>query len=327
MTRKVCFFHRTDLDGFCSAALVKLAYPETELVGIDYADGKNAEILIREHNLADAEVWMVDFSLQPFSEMLKLVECCKKLIWCDHHKHAIDEVLNGFTKEAKLALAYERSRFETWIDTKFAGCELTFKALEKDLTIGGKTPPRFVTLLGQYDRWDHSDPDTTPFQYGMREVDADPSKLNWEDRKNNIWYELMLEHQLGPCLVLRETIERGKTILKYVTKDNKGLSESSWFVCHVGDLKCLAVNKLGGNSQVFDAIWNPEEYDAMLLYGFNGKMWRISLYTTKDIDVGAICKNLGGGGHAKAAGFTRLDFPFETVGQMGNGRSIMRLIP
>lgn len=326
MTRRVCLFHSKDLDGHCSGALVKMAYPETELVGIDYADGKNAEMLICEHNLADAEVWMVDFSLQPFSEMLKLLEGCEKLIWCDHHKHAIDELLNGETREAQLALTYTRERFETFIDSKLAGCELTFKALERNPLIGEKNTPRFVKLLGRYDVWDHSNNDTVPFQYGMREIETDPCNLVWSRKEFNIWQALINDHQTQRNNNLFERIDCGLTILKYVAKDNKGLSESSWFLCHVGDLKCMAVNKLGGNSQVFDAIWNPEEYDAMLLFGFNGKMWRVSLYTSKDIDVGAVCKKLGGGGHAKAAGFTRPDFPFETVGLMGNGRSIMRLI-
>lgn len=327
MTRRVCLFHSKDLDGHASGALVKMAYSETELVGIDYADGKNAEMLIREHNLTDAEVWMVDFSLQPFSEMMKLLEGCKKLVWCDHHKHAIDELLNGETREAQLALTYTRERFETFIDSRFAGCELTYKALESNPLIGERNIPRFVTLLGRYDVWDHQDPDTIPFQYGMREYVTNPCQLDWEPNaylgQGNIWQEL---HTYDRELVVN-IVNKGQTILGYVAKDNKGLSESSWFLCHVGGLKCMAVNKLGGNSQVFDAVWNPEEYDAMLLFGFNGKMWRVSLYTSKDIDVGAVCKKLGGGGHAKAAGFTRPDFPFETVGLMGNGRSIMKLVP
>ena len=328
MTRRVCFFHRTDLDGHCSGALVKMAYPETELVGIDYADGKNAEMLIRKHNLADAEVWMVDFSLQPFVEMLKLVEGCKKLIWCDHHKSAIEE----YKKNSSLY----NGEFERYIDPNYksnnpqnlsAGCELTFKALEQNPRIGEKIPPRFVKLLGRFDVWDHTDQDVIPFQYGMREVETNPCKLDWSYNSRNIWQALIYNHQMGESYLMIEKINCGKTILSYVAKDNKGLSKSSWFLCHVGDLKCMAVNKLGGNSQVFDAVWNPEEYDAMLLFGFNGKMWRVSLYTTKDVDVGAVCKKLGGGGHAKAAGFTRPDFPFECIGLMGNGRSIMRLIP
>ena len=33
-----CFYHSADLDGQCSGAIVKLARPDCELVGIDYGD-------------------------------------------------------------------------------------------------------------------------------------------------------------------------------------------------------------------------------------------------------------------------------------------------
>ena len=34
----ICFYHKADLDGVCSAAIVKHFVPECELYGIDYGD-------------------------------------------------------------------------------------------------------------------------------------------------------------------------------------------------------------------------------------------------------------------------------------------------
>jgi nanoRNase/pAp phosphatase (c-di-AMP/oligoRNAs hydrolase) len=42
----------------------------------------------------------------------------------------------------------------------------------------------------------------------------------------------------------------------------------------------------------------------MMPFQFNGKLWTVSLYTTKEhIDVSQIAKKRGGGGHKQAAGF------------------------
>ena len=36
--KPICFYHKADLDGVCSAAIVKHFVPECELYGIDYGD-------------------------------------------------------------------------------------------------------------------------------------------------------------------------------------------------------------------------------------------------------------------------------------------------
>ena len=76
-------------------------------------------------------------------------------------------------------------------------------------------------------------------------------------------------------------------------------------------LKCIAVNKLNTNSQLFDSVWNPEEYDAMLTFGYANGQWTVSLYSDKDdVNVGEVAKKHGGGGHVGAAGFQTDKLPF-----------------
>ena len=81
-----CFYHSADLDGHCSGAIVKLKYPDCEMIGINYGD------IIDINNIhQDEEVFMVDFCLQPFDGMLELNKKAK-LYWIDHHaKGSIDE--------------------------------------------------------------------------------------------------------------------------------------------------------------------------------------------------------------------------------------------
>src|SRR6185369_12703234 len=80
-----CFFHSADFDGKASGAIYKLHYPMIELVGINYGQPFPWETIAEGERVA-----MVDFSLQPFSDMLRLNESCD-LVWTDHHKSAIEE--------------------------------------------------------------------------------------------------------------------------------------------------------------------------------------------------------------------------------------------
>jgi oligoribonuclease NrnB/cAMP/cGMP phosphodiesterase (DHH superfamily) len=140
-----CFYHSSDLDGICSAAIVKYRYPECELIAIDYD---------YNHHIFDSvsvgeTVFMVDFSA--LSEHMRYLKYHTDFIWIDHHKTAIEKC----SKLEPIAGIREIGK---------AACELTWEYL-----FPNKTMPEAVRLLGRYDVWDHSDPNTLPWQYGMRQ--------------------------------------------------------------------------------------------------------------------------------------------------------------
>jgi oligoribonuclease NrnB/cAMP/cGMP phosphodiesterase (DHH superfamily) len=145
-----CFYHSADLDGACSGAIVKMHSPECELIGINYGDAFPWETI-----QPGDEVFMVDFSLSDFNDMLRLRELCGhlNLVWIDHHKSAI---------EARDASGIGFTGFQV---IGKAGCELTWEFMSND------PPPQAVYLLGRYDVWAHHDiPGALEFQYGMRNV-------------------------------------------------------------------------------------------------------------------------------------------------------------
>jgi len=140
-----CFYHSADLDGKCSGAIVRSMW-ECELIGINYGDAFPWDSIEPGETVV-----MVDFCLQPFSEMVRLNELAE-LVWIDHHVSAIREAeACGF--EARLAQVLEVGR---------AGCELAWEHYV------GTEVPKAVRLLGRYDVWDHADPEVWPFTYGMR---------------------------------------------------------------------------------------------------------------------------------------------------------------
>lgn len=270
-----CFYHSADLDGHCSGVLVKMKYPDCELIGINYGDDFPWD------SIETGElIYMVDFSLQPYSEMNKLNVVADTLIWIDHHKSAIEEE-NEWVKAGNTRIMGIRNM------DKFAGCELTWKYFYPNSLI-----PTFVALLGRYDIWDHSDPRTLSFQYGMRQFDTIP--------ENNIkfWKELFDVERVN------QITEQGGIILKHNMVENEKYIKACGFKVELDGLKCIAANKMLTNSMLFTSAWDPEKYHAMLTFGYRKGKWTVSLYSDRDdVDVSAIAKNRGGGGHKGAAGF------------------------
>jgi len=271
-----CFYHSADLDGHCSGAIVKYARTECELVGINYGDEFPWDTIIKNET-----VFMVDFALQPFSDMVRLEKMCN-LIWIDHHKSAIDEAYKvGF-------LAKEQS-----LEIGKGACELVWKFLSIHPV------PTFVKLLAEYDVWNHSDPRTLSFQFGMRLLDTDPNnQYLWESL-----FDVEMVHRIT---------EDGGTILSYTKQENEKYITACGFDTELDGLRCIAINKMLTNSQVFDSVWDTQKYDAMLTFGFRKGKWTVSLYSDKDdIDVSIIAKNRGGGGHKGASGFQCSELPFK----------------
>ena len=276
-----CFYHSADLDGHCSGAIVKFFRPEAECIGINYGDPFPWDRI--EPN---EEVWMVDFTLQPFSDMERLNALCN-LTWIDHHKTAIAEAKDR---------NFKASGGEDWCSTTYAGCELAwFKChgFNGDL-------PKSVFFLGRYDIWKHGDhPGALDFQYGMR------FQENTRPENQEFWKYIFSDHRT------EELINLGRTLRIYEERRNIKVCSASAFDVIFDGLRCIAVNETMGNSLTFASVWDPEKYDAMLCFYWKRTQWTVSLFSDKpDVDVSGVCKARGGGGHTGASGFQCSTLPF-----------------
>lgn len=274
-----CFYHKSDLDGWCSAAIVSYKFPEVALIGIDYGEDFPWPLL-----KADEEVFMVDFSLQPYNFMLELAGKCN-LTWIDHHISAI--------------LDYEFYHLpgsSVVLDPKRAACELCWDYLFLD-----EPMPLAVQLLGRYDVWDHEEEQVLPFQYGMRMRASDPSK------SMSFWDQVFTEF---PNSILHD----GATILVYTQRENEKYVEATSFELDFEGLRFIVSNAQLTGAKLFDVKWNPDQYDAMLVFGWRKGQWNVSMYSDKEgIDVSRIAVKYGGGGHAGACGFQCDELPFELI--------------
>jgi oligoribonuclease NrnB/cAMP/cGMP phosphodiesterase (DHH superfamily) len=285
-----CIYHSADLDGKCSAAIVKGKFPYCELIPYDY--GK--EFPWYKFTNKGEEVFMVDISLPVKSEngndMIHLADSCT-LTWIDHHISSINEAIeNNFDPNGLRRIGE-------------AACELVWQYLYQS------TIPKAVKYLGRYDVWDHSDPNAMIFQNGMKTRDARPTN-------SDFWNSLFFPTSSSEVdKILRD----GILITNFLENENRIYSGGFAFETELEGYKVIAINKGMANSQLFDHVWNPNKHDIMIAFCMrkNGTKWKVSLYTTEDknVDVSLICKKYGGGGHQKAAGFVCNELPFNWIGK------------
>jgi len=295
-----CFYHSADLDGHCSGAIVKAMYENCQMTGINYGQAFPFEAVEKEPG---QEIYMVDFTLQPFEDMERLDKLCK-LIWIDHHKTAIDEA----HKRRFLANGGQL------LEVGEAACELTWKWFHPN-----EIMPVAVHLLGRYDVWDHSDPNTLAFQWGMRQFE------NTLPDNQDFWRDF-ISPDYDTSFVSKMT-EMGRLILKYQQSENAKRCKAYAFetVLYLGhkedaswpthQFNAICINLGMTNSQIFDSVWDSAKYDLMITFCRlkpPAHKWTVSLYSTKpEIDCGTIAKSFGGGGHNGAAGFQCEHLPFE----------------
>jgi oligoribonuclease NrnB/cAMP/cGMP phosphodiesterase (DHH superfamily) len=283
MKKILCIYHSADLDGHCSGAIIKYKFHDAVMYPMDHGDIINWD-KIKKFDI----VYICDFVLNPFSEMIKL-ENMKNihLIWIDHHLSAINDSKNCIIK------------FFGIQKTGIGACELTWKYI-----FPNKQVPKCVKLLSQYDVWDHSHPDTLPFQYGMKAI-GDTHPINKNMYK---WNNVFLSDQK----FIDKTCMDGEAIISYNNNFNRNMCNIQAFETVIDGYKAIACNRGLESSQMFKSIWDNKKYDIMISFYLSKNMhWFISLYTDKEnINVGEIASRYGGGGHKQAAGMDLKKLPF-----------------
>jgi uncharacterized protein len=269
--KPLCLYHRSDLDGKCSGHIVSRFVPEVELLGVEYGDD------LPWDQFEGRTIYLVDFSLQPWSEMERLAKVSEHLIWIDHHKSAIEE--------------YDRSglHLDSRLEMEKAACELCWYYFSSDPI------PRAVWLLGRYDIWQlNADDLVLPFQMGMRLDTWAPDDSRWD-----VFFGTEPEEEIYSIA------KDGDVVLKYQTNTNRRIMSKA-FVHQWQDLCFLVVNADGINSQAFESRFDSEHHHAVMSFFYDGnqRKWTVSMYSPdQSRDLSVLAKKMGGGGHASACGF------------------------
>lgn len=281
---KHIIFHHTDADGYCSNAIVCKSivnqykeWQEVRSVPMDYGEKIPYELIDQAKDV----VYLVDFCFKPNSAVRDLALAMEdRFIWIDHHQTSED-----FIKADPFP-------FTGIVKVGEAACQLCW-----DYFFPNDETPELVQRVAAYDIWDREAFDweeQLALQMQIKNVG-----LLWFD------WERQLRINAASKRFLNQYIEKGKQLLNYEKSRTSANVARSAYPADLKGLKVLALNTQTKGSPQFESL-DLSSYDAVCVYmNVRGIYWECSLYSSQpDVDCAEVCKELGGGGHRGAAGFT-----------------------
>ena len=321
--KTACVYHSIDLDGWMSAAIVRLWFEQrykNDAIILQAPSGDDKvgyrisplETLGNRHYLTMfgynygqpvpdlsgfEQVIMCDISF-PKEEMYNIANRGSiRFIWCDHHVSAINDNAEN-TENTILGMRGIR-------DVLFAACELTWKYFFPDEVI-----PEIVRLLGRYDCFGHKgtseETKVLEFQYGARQIiGSHEQAYEW---LSNCMIESKNKHdEFAPCEY--RIWESGKGIYGYLCTEAKQSYKNGFKLTLFGEdlnvFQFICINKERFNPINFGIDYHADGYDgAACFHRRSDGKWAFSLYNDNGlVDCSIIAKSLGGGGHKGASGF------------------------
>jgi oligoribonuclease NrnB/cAMP/cGMP phosphodiesterase (DHH superfamily) len=274
VTKSICF-HHNDPDGHASGAIVRYALGDAvTLIESDYND---TPIIPWDLVEQAGQVIVTDFSF-PGADMRRLAKS-RELVWIDHHKSAIAEF-------AGIADHWPGIR-----DVSEAACVLTWRYFFPQRPV-----PKAVILVGDRDTWRWAEKDTGPFNESLHSHDHHADNAAF-------WKPLLEDDPSALEKMIKEGIWLREIKLRKVGRTMKARS----FEVRFEGYRTLAVNTRGSG----DVGDYGRDCGYEIVYAYvdemrvGGLTTVVTLYSSQ-VDVSAVAKHYGGGGHAGAAGFSFL---------------------
>jgi len=290
--KKVIIYHN-DADGKCSAAIAgryqKFEDTEVEYIATDYADPVPWDRLNELVHGKD-EIWVVDFSYgEP--DMFHLAQLVgeSNFYWFDHHETQ-KELFETFERLNGTRMTTHAACFLVWV---FCNTSLN-PATELPL------PVRFIA---DRDLWKFEHGDDTRFFYEiyLQEEDTHPNSKLWD------WY--LTQATTDEILTYLST---GKALRKARRRQLKSIAlrlgyEVKLDGTHLPQPYRVLKMNYPGSGDMGEVVRQELGYDIAWCYTETRKdvvgMVRENNLYSATVDVGAIAKAKGGGGHKGAAGF------------------------
>jgi oligoribonuclease NrnB/cAMP/cGMP phosphodiesterase (DHH superfamily) len=265
MNSYICY-HHNDLDGICSAAIIKFLYPYTKFIPVDYG------YQYKNEDVEGKNVFVVDFS---FNDMDKLAEKANHLVWIDHHKSAME-------RQPK---AWASKRIAGIRSLEYAGCELTWKYYS------GLDAPLVVQYIGDMDMWE--------FELDATKTICEYMNVVFKDPEDAILQGLIRKNDMA---ILGEIMSKGEALLeaKQVRIEQNfknGKNIVLW------DKIFRLINTNHDISATGEYVYKMDDYDGALMWFADDGIVRCSMRSNGKVDVRLIAESFGGGGHPNAAGF------------------------
>ena len=289
---QLVIFHGNCSDGMCAAWVASGVLPTTtEFRAWNYSDPPPDRSLYE-----DRHVLVVDFSF-PRATLVEMAgHCILQVI--DHHKTAAADLAD--------------LPFCTF-DMKRSGAGMTW-----DILRGGWKRPWVIDYIEDRDLWRNALPNSTEIVAALHELPRAASGRQVTPQMFEEWDEALVA---GPARAIvagtyhMRTAQRlaGETAAKAVFAELGGhiaaVASGSVLFSDAADILCKAPMP---NGQLPDL--------GAVFYATSDWRWTYSLRSRGDVDVSAIAKQFGGGGHAAAAGFTVKELVHKTL--MGRSQAV-----
>lgn len=286
-------FHRVDPDGYTSAAIVKMVYPDADLLGWNYKDPLPN---VDEYDL----VILVDVTLNENGDYTWMHKNKHKMIWIDHHFAAIDAV-----NDDNITGIHPR-RKDVKKKDEVGACIYTWRHF-----FGNAPIPKHVLYCGVYDVFNKTDKYDTDWDTVWNYMLAMDKVFKWEMSPEDKVTEaelLIKEHDR-----VIEKIAANASVLEEARalKEAKLFEERSTEFVFNG-VKAYLLDTVGIKSPGRPAaiMRSKMDHENCIVFQIcyqqpNGK-YKVSIRVSEtcDLDANEIAKSFdeGGGGHEKAAG-------------------------
>lgn len=282
----VVLYHKNCLDGLAAAWVVWCAYEgKVDLAAVQYGDDFVERFGANWNDLAGKTVICVDFafSLQDTKSLMQN----SRLLVLDHHATALKDLESiawrDFTKG-----------FEQWhhrlddhtnsvvvVDSRYSGAMLAWMWFNP-----GEQPPQGIKFAQDYDLWQFTYPETKNWAAAAFSHDLTVENFNWVI-----------------ATPVEEVVREGRAIQRHIEKTVRGLAKSARrFKLDDHEVPIVNANSLFRN-ELGSLLSADEAFSITYSDSRHGRQY--SLRSKKGgVDVGAIAKRFGGGGHPNSAAFS-----------------------
>lgn len=275
--RRICIHHAGCPDGFGAAWAVWRAWGDDA----DYV-ARGHDDPFRPESFAGKRVTFVDISI-PNDALRRLGELAAEVVLLDHHVSNRDH----FDAEPSLARDLARDGHVVRFDLSRSGAVLAWEHFHRDAPV-----PPLLAYVQDQDLW----------EWKLPRSEAVNAAIGSYPRHFDSWDALAKRSA-------ESLAAEGEPIVRAHETDVRRLLRTAHPVA-LGAKRVEAVNSPLLRSRVGHALALRAKYGQPwgLLYRLAGDRVDVSLYSIGDLDVAAIAREHGGGGHRNAAGFSvRLD--------------------
>lgn len=286
MSQIVCLYHDDCFDGLGAAWALSKRFPDAEFIPVRYKEAAP--------NVVGKTVYVVDFCY-PFDELMAMAVAAEELHVFDHHK-GMDVVIAQFNLAIN-ALGWDPAKFRAIFDKSVSGAKLTWQQLMPEYTI-----PTIIEHISDRDLWRFELEDTKAVLAGLGTYEMSlkvwDRLFRWDPKEDPT--DFASEHQAA----IDQFDTEGRPVLRKMQQDINRIRTLCEREITLGGHTVPLVN---APRTLISEVLEQACLDKPFAVGyFDGPDFReYSMRSTRGVgmDLIALAKSLGGGGHENAAGF------------------------